>query len=235
MPQTDAWGIKVANVEMGQVDLTESMIRAIARQAEAGAGAAGQVIHAEGELQARKSSFQAARVLAQEPQAILLRYLETLTVIGADKNTTVVFPLPMDLVAPLLAKTRQEAARRRREPERRAVGECDQPAGRRPGRRCRRLIATVFQLGLWAAAAVPLPQTLYRDARLTAAIVLGSAALTLPDSLRLICDGRRQRRNSPFPLSTAWSLYPAGAAFPPPLRPLGSALRPAPLFSTCTA
>ena len=104
--QTDSWGIKVANVEIKQVDLTESMIRAIARQAEAERERRAKVIHAEGELQASEKLFQAARILAQEPQAILLRYLETLTVIGADKNTTIVFPLPMDLVAPLLAKAR---------------------------------------------------------------------------------------------------------------------------------
>lgn len=104
--QTDSWGIKVANVEIKQVDLTESMIRAIARQAEAERERRAKVIHAEGELQAAEKLFQAAQILAQEPQAILLRYLETLTVIGADKNTTVVFPLPMDLVAPLLAKVK---------------------------------------------------------------------------------------------------------------------------------
>ncbi|NMM75843.1 hypothetical protein B2J86_12805 [Acidovorax sp. SRB_14] len=102
--QTDTWGIKVSNVEIKQVDLTESMIRAIARQAEAERERRAKVIHAEGELQASEKLFQAAKVLAQEPQAIMLRYLETLTVIGADKNTTVVFPLPMDLVAPLLKK-----------------------------------------------------------------------------------------------------------------------------------
>ena len=102
--QTDAWGIKVANVEIKQVDLTESMIRAIARQAEAERERRAKVIHAEGELQASEKLFLAASVLAQEPQAILLRYLETLTVIGADKNTTIIFPLPMDLVAPLLQK-----------------------------------------------------------------------------------------------------------------------------------
>ena len=102
--QTGSWGIKVSNVEIKQVDLTESMIRAIARQAEAERERRAKVIHAEGELQASEKLFQAAKVLAQEPQAILLRYLETLTVIGADKNTTVVFPLPMDLVAPLLKK-----------------------------------------------------------------------------------------------------------------------------------
>lgn len=104
--QTDAWGIKVANVEIKQVDLTESMIRAIARQAEAERERRAKVIHAEGELQASEKLFQAAQILAQEPQAIQLRYLETLTVIGADKNTTIVFPLPMDLVAPFLAKTK---------------------------------------------------------------------------------------------------------------------------------
>ncbi|MDR3641595.1 MAG: slipin family protein [Humidesulfovibrio sp.] len=102
--QTDSWGIKVSNVEIKQVDLTESMIRAIARQAEAERERRAKVIHAEGELQASEQLFQAAKTLAQEPQAILLRYLETLTVIGADKNTTVVFPLPMDMVTPFLAK-----------------------------------------------------------------------------------------------------------------------------------
>ena len=104
--QTDAWGIKVANVEIKQVDLTESMIRAIARQAEAERERRAKVIHAEGELQASEKLFQAAQILAQEPQAIQLRYLETLTVIGADKNTTIVFPLPMDLVTPFLGKTK---------------------------------------------------------------------------------------------------------------------------------
>ncbi len=102
--QTDSWGIKVSNVEIKQVDLTESMIRAIARQAEAERERRAKVIHAEGELQASEKLFQAAQILAQEPQAIQLRYLETLTVIGADKNTTIVFPLPLDLLAPFLKK-----------------------------------------------------------------------------------------------------------------------------------
>lgn len=97
--QTDSWGIKVANVEIKQVDLTESMIRAIARQAEAERERRAKVIHAEGELQASEKLFEAARILAQEPQAIQLRYLETLTVIGADKNTTIVFPLPLELIS----------------------------------------------------------------------------------------------------------------------------------------
>jgi regulator of protease activity HflC (stomatin/prohibitin superfamily) len=105
--QTDTWGVKVSNVEIKQVDLTESMIRAIARQAEAERERRAKVIHAEGELQAAEKLYQAARILAQEPQAIQLRYLETLTVIGADKNTTIVFPLPMDLLAPFLERMKQ--------------------------------------------------------------------------------------------------------------------------------
>lgn len=104
--QTDTWGIKVSNVEIKQVDLTESMIRAIARQAEAERERRAKVIHAEGELQAAEKLFQAATILAQQPQAIQLRYLETLTVIGADKNTTIIFPLPMDLVNAFLQKAK---------------------------------------------------------------------------------------------------------------------------------
>jgi len=104
--QTDTWGIKVSNVEIKQVDLTESMIRAIARQAEAERERRAKVIHAEGELQAAEKLLQAATILAQQPQAIQLRYLETLTVIGADKNTTIIFPLPMDLVNAFLQKAK---------------------------------------------------------------------------------------------------------------------------------
>ena len=107
--QTNSWGIKVSNVEIKQVDLTESMIRAIARQAEAERERRAKVIHAEGELQASEKLYQAAKVLAQEPQAIQLRYLETLTVIGADKNTTVIFPLPIELLAPFLPRTDTKA------------------------------------------------------------------------------------------------------------------------------
>jgi regulator of protease activity HflC (stomatin/prohibitin superfamily) len=100
--QTTSWGIKVSNVEIKQIDLSESMVRAIARQAEAERERRAKVIHAEGELQASEKLAQAAAVLAREPQAIQLRYLETLTVIGADKNTTVIFPLPMDLISAFL-------------------------------------------------------------------------------------------------------------------------------------
>ena len=100
--QTDAWGIKVSVVEIKHVDIDVTMVRAIARQAEAERERRAKVIHAEGELQAAEKLFQAARVLAQQPQAIQLRYLETLTVIAADKNSTIVFPVPIDLLSPLL-------------------------------------------------------------------------------------------------------------------------------------
>jgi regulator of protease activity HflC (stomatin/prohibitin superfamily) len=100
--QTDAWGIKVANVEIKHVDIDVTMVRAIARQAEAERERRAKVIHADGELQAAEKLLQAAQVLAQQPQAIQLRYLETLTVIAADKNSTIVFPLPLDLVKPFL-------------------------------------------------------------------------------------------------------------------------------------
>jgi regulator of protease activity HflC (stomatin/prohibitin superfamily) len=109
--QTDAWGIKVTNVEIKHVDLNESMIRAIARQAEAERERRAKVIHAEGELQAAEKLAQAAAILAQQPQAIQLRYLETLTVIAADKNSTIVFPLPMDIVAPLIEALKRGPAR----------------------------------------------------------------------------------------------------------------------------
>jgi regulator of protease activity HflC (stomatin/prohibitin superfamily) len=107
--QTDAWGIKVTNVEIKHVDLNESMIRAIARQAEAERERRAKVIHAEGELQASEKLAQAAEILAKQPQAIQLRYLETLTVIAADKNSTIVFPLPMDIIAPLLDALKRPA------------------------------------------------------------------------------------------------------------------------------
>ena len=103
--QTDAWGIKVTNVEIKHVDLNDSMVRAIARQAEAERERRAKVIHAEGELQASAKLAEAAEVLGRQPQALQLRYLETLTVIAADKNSTIVFPLPMDIVAPLLQRS----------------------------------------------------------------------------------------------------------------------------------
>jgi regulator of protease activity HflC (stomatin/prohibitin superfamily) len=101
--QTDSWGIKVANVEIKNVDLNENMVRAIAKQAEAERERRAKVIHAEGELQASDKLAQAADVLARSPTSLQLRYLETLTTIAADKNSTIVFPLPIDLIDTLLA------------------------------------------------------------------------------------------------------------------------------------
>ena len=99
---TDTWGIKVTNVEIKHVDLNDSMVRAIARQAEAERERRAKVIHAEGELQASVKLSEAAAILGRHPQALQLRYLETLTVIAADKNSTIVFPLPLDIFGPLL-------------------------------------------------------------------------------------------------------------------------------------
>lgn len=100
--QTDAWGIKVANVEIKHVDINETMVRAIARQAEAERARRAKVIHAEGEYQAAEQLVQAAKLLGQDSRAIQLRYLQTLTEIAGEKNSTIVFPLPMDLIEPLL-------------------------------------------------------------------------------------------------------------------------------------
>ncbi|WP_303903388.1 slipin family protein [Thiohalomonas denitrificans] len=105
--QTDAWGIKVSNVEIKHVDIDESMIRAIAKQAEAERVRRAKIIHAEGELQASEKLRQASDVLGQSPQAITLRYLQTLTDIAGEKNSTIVFPLPMDILEPLLSKLRK--------------------------------------------------------------------------------------------------------------------------------
>jgi len=99
---TDAWGIKVANVEIKQVDLDESMTRAIARQAEAERSRRAKVINAEGEMQAAENLRGAAEQLATQPQALQLRYLQTLVDIAGENNSTIVFPLPMDLIEPLL-------------------------------------------------------------------------------------------------------------------------------------
>ncbi|MEW5966146.1 MAG: slipin family protein [Pseudomonadota bacterium] len=96
--QTDAWGIKVSNVEIKHVDIDESMVRAIARQAEAERERRAKVIHAEGELQASEKLLQAAQMLARQPQAMQLRYLQTLTGIAGDRTNTIVFPVPGDLV-----------------------------------------------------------------------------------------------------------------------------------------
>jgi regulator of protease activity HflC (stomatin/prohibitin superfamily) len=99
---TDAWGIKVSNVEIKHVDLDESMIRAIAKQAEAERTRRAKIIHAEGEHQAAQMLVQAARTLGEEPTALQLRYLQTLADISSEKTSTLVFPLPIDLLRPFV-------------------------------------------------------------------------------------------------------------------------------------
>jgi regulator of protease activity HflC (stomatin/prohibitin superfamily) len=99
--QTDAWGIKVSNVEIKRVDPDESMVRAIARQAEAERERRAKVIHAQGELQAAEKLVEAARILAGAPQAIQLRYLQTLVEIAGERSSTIVFPLPIDVAEAL--------------------------------------------------------------------------------------------------------------------------------------
>ena len=111
--ETDVWGIKVSNVEIKRVDLDESMIRAIARQAEAERERRAKVINAEGEFQAAERIRQAAEIIASQPQALQLRYLQTLNDIGIQNNTTVVFPVPLDLLKPLLSMAERGERERR--------------------------------------------------------------------------------------------------------------------------
>ncbi len=106
--QTDAWGIKVMNVEIKHVDIDESMVRAIARQAEAERERRAKIIHAEGEMQASEKLVEAARILNQQPQSLQLRYLQTLTEIAGDKSSTIVFPLPLDSIGRLFERSRPE-------------------------------------------------------------------------------------------------------------------------------
>lgn len=96
--QTDSWGIKVSNVEIKHVDIDESMVRAIARQAEAERERRAKIIHAEGEFQAAERLRDAARTLAEEPTAMQLRYLQTLNAIASDRSTTIVVPVPMEML-----------------------------------------------------------------------------------------------------------------------------------------
>jgi regulator of protease activity HflC (stomatin/prohibitin superfamily) len=105
--QTDAWGIKVANVEIKHIDLNESMVRAIARQAEAERERRAKVIHAEGELQAAEKLVLAADRLSSRPEAMQLRYLQTLTQIAGDKTSTIVFPVPVDVLGSILEAAKQ--------------------------------------------------------------------------------------------------------------------------------
>ncbi len=108
--QTDAWGIKVNNVEVKQVDLPDQMIRAIAKQAEAERERRAKVIHAEGEFGAAARLAEAAKLIQEEPVAIQLRYLQTLVEIGSDKNSTIVFPIPVDLFTALTKKLQEKTA-----------------------------------------------------------------------------------------------------------------------------
>ena len=96
---TEPWGVKVVNVEIKQVDLPESMLRAMAKQAEAEREKRAKLIHAEGEFAASQRLADAAKIISSEPATIQLRYLQTLTEIGVEKNTTIVFPLPIDIIA----------------------------------------------------------------------------------------------------------------------------------------
>jgi regulator of protease activity HflC (stomatin/prohibitin superfamily) len=105
--QTESWGIKVSTVEIKDVDLNETMVRAIARQAEAERERRAKVIHAEGELQASEKLLQAAQMLSKQAEAMQLRYLQTLTNIAGDKASTIVFPVPMDLITPMLEAMRK--------------------------------------------------------------------------------------------------------------------------------
>jgi len=100
--QTETWGIKVSNVEIRTVELTENMVRAIAKQAEAERDRRAKIIHAEAEFQASQTLVNAAQILSTTPAAMQLRYLQTLTEIGAEQNSTVVFPMPIDIIKPFL-------------------------------------------------------------------------------------------------------------------------------------
>jgi len=100
--QTETWGIKVSNVEIRTVELTDNMVRAIAKQAEAERDRRAKIIHAEAEFQASQTLTNAAKVLSSIPAAMQLRYLQTLTEIGAEQNSTIVFPMPIDIIKPFL-------------------------------------------------------------------------------------------------------------------------------------
>ena len=102
--QTDAWGIKVSNVEIKHVDLDPTMVRAIAKQAEAERARRAKVIHAEGEMQAAEKLLEAARTLSEQSEALQLRYLQTLTEIANERSNTIVFPLPMEMFEALIKK-----------------------------------------------------------------------------------------------------------------------------------
>lgn len=107
--QTEAWGIKVSNIEIRDIELTENMIRAIAKQAEAERDRRSKVIHADAEFQAAQALVNAAEILAKTPGGMQLRYLQTLSEVAVEKNSTIVFPLPIDLVKPFLQMMEKKA------------------------------------------------------------------------------------------------------------------------------
>ncbi len=107
--QTEPWGIKVTTVEVKNVDLPLEMQRAIAKQAEAERERRAKIIHAEGEFQASQKLTEAAAIIGTQPTAIQLRFLQTLTEVATDKNSTIIFPVPLDLLEPFMKKTRKEA------------------------------------------------------------------------------------------------------------------------------
>lgn len=106
--QTEPWGIKVTAVEVKNVDLPSEMLRAIAKQAEAERERRAKIIHAEGEFQAAQKLSDAAKIIAAQPAALQLRFLQTLTEVATEKNSTTIFPVPIDLLAPFLKKTEKE-------------------------------------------------------------------------------------------------------------------------------
>lgn len=108
---TDPWGVKVTAVEIKHVELTDQLTRAMARQAEAERERRAKIIHAEGEFEASQKLADAAKVIATEPAALQLRYLQTLTEISVEKNSTIIFPLPMDIIKPLLTMLEEKAKR----------------------------------------------------------------------------------------------------------------------------
>jgi len=108
--QTESWGIKVISVEIREVQLTENMIRSIAKQAEAERDRRAKVIHAEAEFQAAQTLLNAAKILATDPAAMQLRYLQTLTEVGGEHNSTIIFPTPIDLIKPFLEIMQNHAA-----------------------------------------------------------------------------------------------------------------------------
>jgi len=108
--QTEIWGIKVSNVEIRTVELTDNMVRAIAKQAEAERDRRAKIIHAEAEFQASQTLVNAATILSSIPAAMQLRYLQTLTEIGAEQNSTIIFPMPIDIIKPFL-DLREKAAK----------------------------------------------------------------------------------------------------------------------------